>query len=441
MSKEQEPEELEIEFPEVTFVAAGANDEERGSNLGLVMESPGYPTTCILIADAILRRADTIVLDYSARAVKVRFQIDGIWQTMPPMDRQTGDYMLAAIKQLAGMNYKERRQRQKGSFEALFEGKKIKPKMVSQGVATGERVAIFTNRKKPPAETVEELGMRPRMREVLSEQLGAESGIIISCGMPKEGFTTSWRATLNAFDRFTRDFYVIEEKRKQEPEVINISRKTFDKKAGEDFWTPIPQLMLLEPDVLIFSEIPEAATLNKIMDLAEKNNLLIVLRIEAKHALDALIRVIELKPNVEQLLRLTKCVLSMRSIRLLCEKCKLPYTPNPNLLARLGIPPGRIQYLYQPFKWNAQMRTEEDEPVDPCPDCMGVGYMELSGLFELLVLNDPIREAVKAAPQLEMLAQHAKQSNHISIQDEGIVMVAKGSTSIEELQRVLKKEK
>ena len=101
MSKEQEPEELEIEFPEVTFVAAGANDEERGSNLGLVMESPGYPTTCILIADAILRRADTIVLDYSARAVKVRFQIDGIWQTMPPMDRQTGDYMLAAIKQLS----------------------------------------------------------------------------------------------------------------------------------------------------------------------------------------------------------------------------------------------------------------------------------------------------------------------------------------------------
>lgn len=440
MSEEQDPE-LEIEFPEVTFVAAGDNPEERESNRELVEESPGFPTASILVADAILRRADTVMLDYSAQAVKVRFQIDGLWQTMPPMDRRTGDYMLAAIKQLAGMNYKERRQRQKGQFEALFEGKKIKPKIVSQGVATGERVAIFTNRKKPPSETVEELGMRPRMREALAEQLRAETGIIISCGMPKEGLTTSWRATLNAFDRFMRDYYVIEEKRRQEPEVINISQITFDEKAGEDYWTKIPQLMLLEPNVLVFSEVPSGEMLNKIMDLAEKENLLLVLRIPAKHALDALLRMIALKPNVEQLLRMTKAVLGMRSIRMLCEKCKLPYPPNPNLLAKLGIPPGRIQYLYQPFKWNPQMRTEEDEPVDPCPDCMGVGYKELKGLFELLVLNDPIREAVKASPRLDTLTQTAKQSNHVTIQDEGIVLVAKGDTSIEELQRVLNKDK
>ena len=105
MSEEQDPE-LEIEFPEVTFVAAGDNPEERESNRELVEESPGFPTASILVADAILRRADTVMLDYSAQAVKVRFQIDGLWQTMPPMDRRTGDYMLAAIKQLAGMNYK-----------------------------------------------------------------------------------------------------------------------------------------------------------------------------------------------------------------------------------------------------------------------------------------------------------------------------------------------
>ena len=436
MSKEQEQ---EIEFPEVAFVAAGANSEESKSNLELVEPSPGYPTTCILIADVIQRRADTVVLDYSAQAVKIRFQIDGIWHPMPPMDRETGDYMLAAIKQLAGMNYQERRQRQKGKFEAVFEDKKIKCKIVSQGIATGERVAMFTNRKKPPCETVEELGMRPRMREQLSEILRADTGIIISCGMPGEGLTTSWRAMLNSFDRFTRDYYVVEEKSRQEPEVINISQITFDESAGENFWTPIPQLMLLEPQVLAFPEIPNAEMLNKIMDLAEKENLLLVLRVPAKHALDALLRIIALKPNIDQLMRMTKAILCMRSIRKLCKKCKQAFPPNPNLLAKLGIPPGRIQHLYQPLPWNDQMIDEDEEPIPPCKDCIGGGYLELSGMFELLAMSDPVCAAAKASPRLDTLSQAAKQSNHISIRDEGIVMVAKGETSIEELQRVLNK--
>jgi len=70
---DQDPE-IEIEIPEVEFVASGADDEERESNLELVEPSPGYPTTCILVADAIVRRADTVVLDYSAQIVKIRFQ-------------------------------------------------------------------------------------------------------------------------------------------------------------------------------------------------------------------------------------------------------------------------------------------------------------------------------------------------------------------------------
>jgi len=319
------------------------------------------------------------------------------------------------------MNYQERRQRQKGKFEAVFEGSKIKCRVVSQGVATGERVALFTNRKKPPCETVEELGMRDRMREALS------------------GLTTSWRAALNSFDRFTRDFYVVEEKSRQEPEVINVTQITFDESAGEDFSTPLPQLLLLEPQVLAFPEIPNGEMLNKIMDMAEKENLLLVLRIPAKHALDALLRMIALKPDVDKLLRMTRAVLCMRSIRKLCEKCKQAFPPNPNLLAKMGIPPGRIMHLYRALQWNDQMRTEEDEPIPPCSECVGNGYMELSGMFELLTLDDSIRAAAKASPRLDTLAQAAKQTNHISIRDEGIVMVAKGVTSIEELQRVLNK--
>lgn len=428
-----------LEFPEVEFVAFGANVDERTANLELVEPSPGFPTTCVLMADIISRRADTVVLDYTAQAVTIRFQIDSIWHPMPPMDRESGDFMLATMKQLAGMSYQERRARQEGSFEAKFQGKKLKCKVISQGVATGERVAIFTNRPKPPCETVEELGMRESMRAKITNLFAAEKGLIVSCGMPNEGLTTSWRAALSAFDRFMRDFYVVEEKGKGEPEVINVPPIFYDKAAGEDLFSPIPQLMLREPDVLAFPNVPDGQTLNRIMTLAEENNLLVVVRIPAKHAIDALLRLMVLKPDVDRMLEMLSAVLCMRTVRKLCDNCRQAFPPSPQLLAKLKIPPGRIGELYRPFVWNPEMMDEEGEPIPPCPQCFGVGYHEQQGIFELLEMNDVIRKAARTNPKMDALLKVAQQTGHVSLQDEGIVAIAKGDTSIEELQRVLSK--
>lgn len=428
-----------LEFPEVDFVAHGATHDEREANLELVEPSPGFPTTCVLLADIANRRADTVVLDYTQNSVNIRFQIDSIWHTMPSMDRETGDYLLATMKQLAGMNYQERRARQEGSFEAKFEGKKLKCKVVAQGVSTGERVAIFTNRPKPPSETVEELGMRESMRNKITNLFTADTGLIVSCGMPNEGLTTSWRATLGAFDRFMRDFYVIEEKSKAEPEVINVGQILYDASAGQDLFSPIHQLMLREPNVLAFPEIPDGQTLNRLMKLAEENNLLIIIRIPAKHALDALLRLMVLKPDVEKMLEMLSAIVCMRSVRKLCNNCKQPFTPSPQLLAQLRIPPGRVRELQRHFAWNAEMLDEAGQPLPPCPECFGIGYLEQMGIFELVEVNDTIRKAAFKTPRLDMLLEAAQRAGHVSIRDEGVVAVARGETSIEELQRILNK--
>jgi type II secretory ATPase GspE/PulE/Tfp pilus assembly ATPase PilB-like protein len=431
--------EPELEFPEVEFVAFGKDADEREANLELVEPSPGFPTTCVILADIIGRRADTVVLDYTQAAVNIRFQIDGIWHAMPAMDRESGDYMLATVKQLAGMNYQERRARQEGNFEAKFEGKKLKCKIVSQGVKTGERVAIFTNRPKPPSDTVEDLGIRESMRSKITELFKAESGLIVSCGMPNEGLTTSWRSTLAAFDRFMRDYYVIEEKSKPEPEVINVGQIFYDKKEGQDLFSPLPQLLLREPNVLAFPEIPDGETLNRIMQIAQDNNLLIVVRVPAKHTFDALLRLMALKPDVKKMLEMMIAIVCMRSVRKLCDNCKQAFVPSPQMLAQLRIPPGRIRELYRHFAWNPEMMDEEGQPVPPCPECFGIGFKEQQGLFELLEMSDTVRKSAIQTPRLDALLNVAQQAGHVSIRDEGVVAVAKGHTSIEELQRILSK--
>ncbi len=423
----------------IEFTPAGANEEEQATNLKIVRPSPGFEPAAELIAELIVKDASVVVLDYTPKQVNVRFQIDGLWHAGPSMDRETGDYMLATLKQMAGVDYRERRARQEGKFGTFYLKVRQKLKLISQGVQTGERVAIYLDYKRPPLESMKDLGMRPSMIKQLGPMLNdPEMGIVMVTAVPGEGYTTAWRGTLDACDRLTRDYFVLEEKGKLEPEVINIYPIEFDPAKGEDALSPIPQLLLKEPDVLAFPEIPTGDLLNRIVDLSTSKSIPMFIRVPGKSCLDAVLRTLVLRPDVKKLAPRLTAVLAMRLIRLLCNECKIGFQPHPQLLQQLGLPQGRVAELYKPMIYKPGMTDEDGNEIEPCSKCSGIGYRGRTGLFELLVMNDELRQGLMTNPRMDMLSVIAKRHRHISLQMEGVVMVAAGKTSVDELQRVLK---
>jgi type II secretory ATPase GspE/PulE/Tfp pilus assembly ATPase PilB-like protein len=155
---------------------------------------------------------------------------------------------------------------------------------------------------------------------------------------------------------------------------------------------------------------------------------LILSTIRAKDCIDAIYRVLALGVPAADTAPALSAVLCQRLIRKLCESCKEAYAPTPQVLAQLGIPPGRVQALYRP----PQQRS------DVCPECGGVGYLGRTAIFELLVINDALRQTLAANPKPDVFRQAAQKAGVRTVQDEGIVLVAKGSTSLQELMRVLK---
>ena len=125
-------------------------------------------------------------------------------------------------------------------------------------------------------------------------------------------------------------------------------------------------------------------------------------------------------------------VVGQRLVRKLCESCKEPYAPTPQVLQQLGIPEGRVQAFYRPPQPNP------DERREPCEHCGGIGYFGRTAIFELLTVGDTVRKVLTTNPKLDLLRQVARKDSMKSLQEEGVLLVAKGVTSLPELMRVLK---
>ena len=413
----------------VELTAGGADSEqENQANLIKARQSPGFVTAKDLVADVIDHRGDAVMLDYTKEAVGVRYQIDGMWHAGEARDRESGDVMLAVLKTLAALNASERRQKQAGSLGAEYKGAKYKCRLVSQGTQTGERAILKLDDGKVPFKTLEELGIREKMRERVEELMAGDKGFLLFSSMPQGGLTTTMDVAIEETDRLMRDFVSIQEKSNLEKEFENVKVVTYDAAANETPATILPKLIREYPNVIILRNLADADAVQQLCAEAVDDKLVIG-SLRAKEAPEALLRVLMLKVPAKDFAPAATAVLNVRLIRKLCS-CKVAYEPTPDILKKLGIPAGKIQVLHR------EPKAEEIEK--PCAECNGVGYRGRTAIFELLEVDDKVREVLIRQPKLDLVKKAARAAGMRSLQEEGIVLVAKGLTSLTELMRVLK---
>lgn len=416
---------------QVDLFALGAPDERADqANLMTARQSPGYVLVKDLIADMSDRRSDRVMFDYGTETVAVRHYIDGVWTQGDPRDRESGDVMLAVMKQLANLNVKERAKKQSGKFAAKYNGSSYMCPIVSQGVKSGERVMLtLRGASVQQMKTYADLGMRSKLAEQWAEALVLPEGLLLISAMPEGGLTTLTDVSLMETDRLMRDVISVEPKQAHEHEIENVEQFFYDPSIGETPGTHLPKLIRKYPDVYIVRDFVDADSAKGYIDQANDDNLVITTT-RAKEASEAILRVLQKKAPRREFAKALKAVLNTRLIRLLCTDCKVGYEATPEFLKKLGIPPGKVQTLYRP--------PNAEEASKPCKKCGGVGYYGRTGLFELMDVDDQVREAIVKEPKLEVIRKAARAAGMRTLQEEGVLLIAKGTTSLQELQRVLK---
>lgn len=411
----------------IAMGAESANDDN--VNLLTARQSPGYILVKDIVADLVNARGERLMLDFGQQGVAVRRQIDGVWHAGEARDRESGDVALAVMKTLASLNAKDRRNKQFGRFGAKYEGKTYMCDITSQGTQGGERVILHLNFDKGRPHTYEQMGMREGLQERWAELMASDRGLLVFSAMPAGGLTTMIDASLSETDRLMRDFVAIEDVQNRDHEIQNVNVTTYDSAKGETPVTILPALIRTYPNVYILRDFsnPEAAKMlmNEIRD-----ERLIITSVQAKDAAEALLRLLQMKAPQDLLAANVTAVLYQRLIRKLCETCKVAYKPPAETLKKLGIPPGKVSELFRAPK--------PEEREKPCPTCQNLDYVGRTGIFELLEITDQMREILAKQPNVELLRKAARAAQQRSLQEEGILLVAKGVTSLPELMRVLK---
>jgi type II secretory ATPase GspE/PulE/Tfp pilus assembly ATPase PilB-like protein len=416
----------------VDLMAIGAKEErDNQANLITARQSPGYLVVKELIADMADRRSDRAILDYTQQSVLVRQHIDGVWHNSEARDRETGDVMLAVMKTLANLSATERRKKQEGKFAAKYKDHSYVCPITTQGVPSGERVVVqLLGGYQRSFKTYEDLGMRQKLAEQWSALMASDKGFIIIAGLPEGGVTTLTDVSLTETDRLLRDFAAIEEEQHREREIENIEVTTYNASKGETPATILPGLIRKYPNVYVLREFTDPDAAKLLLDEVRDEDRLVVTNVRAKDAPEALLRMLQQKVPQRDFAAVVTAVLCTRLIRKLCDTCKVAYAPTPDLLKKLGIPQGKVEALYRVPKM--------EEIEKPCPECGNLGFKGRTGLFELLLVDDKIREILVKQPKLDLLRKVAREAGMRTFQEEGLLLVAKGVTSLAELQRILK---
>ena len=411
--------------PPITFVGKGQGGKIDNERVERAEQSRFYMSAKELVYDAILRRSTDIHLEPTTEQISVRYRIDGILHAAEPFDRQTGDAVINIFKVLCAMDISEKRKPQDGSFGAKLEGRDIDFRVATSGSKAGEKLVMRILDNAASVGRIDEIGLRPKLVEEIRSLVTQPHGMFLCCGPTGSGKSTTLYGCLREIDRFQKNIITVEDP--IEYHLDNITQMEINQKSGQTFAGSLRSILRQDPDVIMIGEIRDTETANIACQAANTGHM-VFSTVHSNDSVTALFRLLDLGVEPFMIASALSAILAQRLVRKLCETCKEPYKPKPEFLEKANLPAAKVDVFYRP----------PEQPEEICPTCGGTGYMGRTGIFELLVITDSMRDMIRENPSLNAIKAEARKNGMIYLQEDGLRQVIQGKTSIKELLRVVK---
>ena len=377
-----------------------------------------------LITQAYKQRASDIHIEPFETELVIRYRIDGIlYDVLHPPHRAQAS-IISRIKIMSNLNIAEKRLPQDGRFRVRIAGKDVDVRVSTLPTAFGERVVMRLLDKASNVLSLEEIGMDPAMLRMVNGMITKSHGIFLVTGPTGSGKTTTLYASLTRLNSREKNIITVEDP--IEYQLPGVGQIQVNAKINLTFAAGLRSILRQDPDIIMVGEIRDGETAEIAVQSALTGHM-VFSTLHTNDAAGALTRLVEM--GIEPFLAASSIVgiLAQRLVRRVCPSCREPYRPTPEMLREMGLgaslPPDPVFYRGA-----------------GCPECMNIGYRGRSGIYELLTVDEQVRDLLLQNKDAGSIKSAAVKKGMKTLRDAGLAMALAGETSIEEVLRVTQEE-
>ncbi len=373
----------------------------------------------LIVENAVKDRASDIHVEPGEISVRVRYRIDGLLYEKETLPARMYSAVSSRIKLLSQMNIAERRLPQDGRINVSTAGKEIDIRVSTIPTVYGESIVMRLLDKETSFITLEELGFDRVILDIYEDTIKKPYGMILITGPTGSGKSTTLYASLDRINSAEKKIITIEEP--VEYLMTGINQIQVRPKIGLTFASGLRHIVRQDPDIIMVGEVRDMETAGIAIHAALTGHLLFS-TLHTNDAPGAITRLMDMGVESYLVSSTLICVMAQRLVRRICRHCRVKQPVSEEAMKKLNY---NITDL-----WTGE----------GCEHCSGTGYRGRIGIFEVLPINDSIRELVMKRATVKEIKDKAVSLGMRTLREDGIEKVKKGVTTIDEVLRVTQVE-
>jgi type IV pilus assembly protein PilB len=371
----------------------------------------------LVLFQAVQDRASDIHFEPFEDEFKIRYRVDGALYEMAPPPKHLALPVTSRLKVMSNLNISERRLPQDGRISLNLGGKQIDFRISTLPTQFGESVVLRVLDRSAVNLDLENLGLPKHVYEYTSEAIQQPNGIFVVTGPTGSGKTTTLYSCMRRIN--TIDSKLLTAEDPVEFDIEGIMQVAINDGVGMTFMKALRSFLRQDPDIIMLGEMRDLET-SQIAIQASLTGHLVLSTLHTNDAPGAVTRLVDMGVEPFLISSSLMAVLAQRLVRTIDKKCRTPFEPTENQLSLLNLSPhdlGDKVFYYG----------------RGCSNCNDTGYKGRKGIFELLVINEAVRELINQRAPTVVIRQKAVELGMITLREDGMRGIFDGETTIEEV--------
>lgn len=385
----------------------------------------------VFIAGALATDASDIHIEPQEKKVRLRFRLDGVLHDLVFFDHNVFKLLLSRIKLVSGLKLNIKDTGQDGRFSIMLKGgagMEVRTSVVPEPY--GESIVMRILNPKTLSIPFKKLGMEPKLHQIFEHEITKPNGMLLNTGPTGSGKTT----TLYAFLReiLTSKINIITIEDPIEYHLPGINQTQVNAEKGYTFFQGLTSALRQDPDIIMVGEIREEKTAKTAIH-ASLTGHLVFSTLHTNNAAGTIPRLIDLAVNPKVIGSALNISIAQRLVRVLCKFCKKKETPT-SKEKKFTSPVVRSIHKMRP---DIKIDTSHLWKARKCKECNHTGYKGRIGIFEAILIDEKIEKMIHKNPSERDIKEAALHQGILDMRQDGVMKVYGGTTSLEELQRVI----